>query len=226
MPGSWLTELFFPHTCCVCGNKLERGKTLCNACLRALPRTEQAFLRGNLTEDMFASEPRFEEAAAFLFFDKDSCIRHVVHEFKYHEQPNLAYYLAEIAAHEFMETDFFEGIDVIIPVPLHQRRFRARGYNQSEYIARGLSHVTGIPVDTTHVCRVRNNPQQALLQKGERARNVADIFQINHPEEMYRKHILLVDDLITTGATIRSMMDAMKPFRGSKYSVFALCKPR
>lgn len=226
MLSRWFTELFFPHTCCMCGNKLIVGKVLCDECLLSLPRTEQFLLRGNSTEEFFASEPRFEEAAAFLFFDKESPIQQVVHAFKYREQPQLAYHLATIAAQEFLETDFFETIDVIIPVPLHSKRFRTRGYNQSEYIARGLGDVTGIPVDTTHVCRVVNNSQQALLPKQHRDQNVAGIFQVNHPEEMYRKHILLVDDLITTGATIRSMMDAMKPFRGSKYSVFALCRPR
>lgn len=226
MSSRWLTELFFPHTCCMCGGKLDRGKSLCDACIISLPRTEQSLLRGNSTEELFCSEPRFQEAASFLFFDKESPVRKVVFAFKYQEQPQFAYQLAEIAAREFYETGFFETIDVIVPVPLHRRRFRNRGYNQSEYIARGLSHVLGIPVDTTHIHRVRNNPQQALLRKGGRTQNVAGIFQVNHPEEMYRKHILLVDDLITTGATIRSMMDAMKPFRGSKYSVFSLCKAR
>lgn len=224
--GGWFIELFFPHTCCLCGKKLDRDKVLCDECIASLPRTEQATLRGNLTEEFFASEPRFAEAATFMFFDKDSSIRKLVHNFKYRDQPNLAYHLAEIAAREFLETDFFETIDVIIPVPLHPKRLRARGYNQSEYIACGLSHITGIPVDTTHVYRVKNNAQQALLQKEERLQNVENIFQVNHPEEMYRKHILLVDDLITTGSTIRSLMQAMKPFRGCKFSVFALCKPR
>lgn len=226
MLSVWLSELFFPHTCCMCGEKLIIGRVLCDECLLSLPRTEQSLLRGNSTEEFFANEPRFKEGAAFLFFDKNSPIQQVVHAFKYQEQPQLAYELAKIAAHEFMESDFFETIDVIIPVPLHPKRFRARGYNQSEYIARALGDVTGIPVDTTHVGRVVNNPQQALLSKKDRSQNVSDIFQVNHPEEMYHQHILLVDDLITTGATIRSMMDAMKPFRGSMYSVFALCRPR
>ena len=101
-----------------------------------------------------------------------------------------------------------------------------RGYNQSEYIARGISEITGIPIDTTHVTRIRNTPKQALQSGEERKQNVVDAFAVNHPEQLYHKHILVVDDLITTGETMRSCLKAMKPFRGAKFSVFALCKAR
>lgn len=127
---------------------------------------------------------------------------------------------------EMQYADFFDGIDVIIPVPLHKNRLRSRGYNQSEYIARGLSDVTGIPMDTSHLTRVRDTPQQALLTGENRHHNVADAFAVNHPEQLYHQHILLVDDLFTTGETMRSCLKAMKRFRGAKFSVFALCKAR
>ena len=105
---------------------------------------------------------------------------------------------------------------------------RERGYNQSEYIAKGLSEITGIPVDTTHVTRVKNTPKQALMQAKDEGRkaNVADAFAVNHPEQLYHKHILVVDDLITTGETMKACLQAMKRIRGAKFSVFALCKAR
>ena len=111
-------------------------------------------------------------------------------------------------------------------MPLHPKRLRERGYNQAEYIARGISEITGIPIDTTHVTRIRNTPQQALQDGEERKTNVANAFAVNHPEEMRHKHILVVDDLITTGETMRSCLAAMKRFRGATFSVFALCKAR
>jgi len=111
-------------------------------------------------------------------------------------------------------------------MPLHERRMRERGYNQSEYIARGISAITGIPVDTTHVTRIRNTPKQALQKGDERKANVEDAFAVNQPEQLYRTHILVVDDLITTGETMRSCLKAMKKCRGAKFSVFALCKAR
>ena len=135
-----------------------------------------------------------------------------------------AYFLGRQAALEFQYADFFDGIDIIIPVPLHLKRLRERGYNQSEYIARGISDVTGIPIDTTHVVRSRNTPKQALQKGDERKQNVSEAFTVNHPEQMYHKHILLVDDLITTGETAKACLHAMKKFRGASFSVFSLCK--
>lgn len=220
-------SLFYPHCCACCGRLLEDPhEPICSPCLQRLPRTEQATLHPNMTEELFLDNTRFRRGAAFLFYDKKSPVRRMFHRMKYQRRPEIAYTLAREAAYEFEQADFFEGIDLIIPIPLHPKRLRQRGYNQSEYIARALSEVTGIPYDTTHITRVRNNPQQALMQGAEREQNVRDIFRVNHPEELYRKHILIVDDLITTGNTIRSSMTALNDCRGATYSVFSLGKAR
>ncbi len=222
-----LLSLFYPHCCAMCGDLLEDETiTMCPKCIHRLPRTEQCALRGNMTEELFCDLPRFQRAAAFLFFDKGADIQHVIHKMKFHEQPRIAYDLAREAAYDFMQADFFEDIDLIIPIPLHPKRLRERGYNQSEWIARALSETTGIPVDTTHVSRIRNNPQQALQKAKDRAINVEGVFAVNHPEELYRKHILIVDDLITTGSTVRACIKALKVCRGAEFSVFALGKAR
>ena len=167
-----------------------------------------------------------DKAAAFLFYDKEHPIQLLVHKMKYADQPMIGYQLGQQAAREMQYTDFFDEIDVIIPIPLHPKRLRERGYNQSEFIARGISEVTGIPMDTTHVTRVKNTPKQALQHREERKMNVTDAFAVNHPEQMYHKHILVVDDLITTGETMRNCLKAMKRFRGARFTVFALCKAR
>ena len=201
-----------------------------------LPRTEQADLRQNSTEEvligrtsnMIATQKamRLDKAAAFLFYEKEHVLQQVVHRMKYAERPEIGYQLGRQAAIEMQYADFFEGIDLIVPVPLHPKRLRERGYNQSEYIARGISEVTGIPIDTTHVTRQRHTPKQAMQKGEERIENVRDAFAVNHPEQMYGKHILVVDDLITTGETMRSCLKAMKRFRKAKFTVFALCKAR
>ena len=222
-----VVELFYPHCCAACGRLLDDPhKTICDDCLRHLPRTEQAALRDNQTEELFSDIPRFCHGASFLFYEKGTPIQAMFHRMKYKRQPEIASVLAREAAYDFLQTDFFEGIDLIIPIPLHPKRLRQRGYNQSDYIARALSATTGIPCDTTHLVRIRNNPQQALMKGEERERNVQGIFAVRHPEELYRKHILLVDDLITTGSTIRSAMTALKVCRGATYSVFSLGKAR
>ena len=143
---------------------------------------------------------------------------------KYADRPEIGYQLGRQAVIEFQYSDFFDGIDLIIPIPLHPKRLRERGYNQSEYIAKGISEVTGIPVDTTHLTRCKNTPKQALQSGEARKQNVANAFAIHHPEQMYHKHILIVDDLITTGETMRACIRAMRRFRGATFSVFALCK--
>jgi ComF family protein len=145
---------------------------------------------------------------------------------KYADQPMIGYWLGRQAAMEMQYADFFDEIEVIVPIPLHPKRLRERGYNQAEYIAKGISEITGIPVDTTHVTRARNTPKQALQRGEARKANVAEAFAVNHPEQMYHKHILVVDDLVTTGETMRNCLKAMKKFRGATFSVLALCKAR
>ncbi len=228
----YLSAVLFPARCAGCEQLTETTRiedpnlSICPECIECLERTEQFSLRDNLTEDLFAQNKQFERAAAFCFYDKQDLVSQLIHKAKYKKQPLINYELARLAALDGLQSDFFEDIDVIIPVPLHPRRYRKRGYNQSDYIAHGLSDVLHIPVDTTHVSRVRNNPQQALTKGKEREKNVENIFAVNHPEEMYRKHVLVVDDVITTGSTIRSFLDAMSAFRGARFSVFALAKAR
>ncbi len=224
-----LCSLFFPRRCPLCGRYVGEhfsDGALCNECLRTLPRTEQAVVRHNGTEDALAGVGHLDKAAAYLFFEKQHPIQQMVHKMKYSAQPLIGYQLGKQAAREFICTDFFDGIDIIMPIPLHRKRFRNRGYNKSEYIARGLSEITGIPIDTTHLLRIKDTPQQALQKGQDRKNNVVDAFEVNHPEQLYRKHILLVDDLITTGETVKACIQSMRPVRGATYSVFALCKAR
>lgn len=240
---SKLLDLLCPRTCPMCGAYVEevkgerqKAKVICDACLQDLPRTEQASIRQNSTEYVVAGEEKdfvrrmrvmhLDKAAAFLHYEKDHPIQRVVHKMKYADQPLIGYQLGQQAAIEFQYAGFFDAIDVLVPIPLHPQRMRERGYNQSEYIAKGLSEITGIPIDTTHVTRIRNTPQQALQTGDERHHNVADAFAVNHPEQLYGQHILVVDDLITTGETMRSCLKAMKKIRGATFSVFALCKAR
>jgi ComF family protein len=206
---------------------------ICPECLAQLPRTEQDIKRENLTETALTegkSEQKkvlhLDRGAAYLFFEKDHPIRRAIHHMKYSDQPEIGFHMAQQAVLDWRDETFFEGLDWIIPIPLHPARMRERGYNQSEYIARGISEITGIPVDTTHVTRIRNTPQQAKQNGDNRRTNVERAFEVNHPEQMYHKHILVVDDLITTGETMKACLHAMRAFRGARFSVFALCKAR
>ena len=223
-----MLDLFFPRTCNLCGKLVEDGPIICRDCLDSLPRTEQGANRENITEALFCDIRNFQRGAVFLFIEYGDKYHKLIHEMKYglFADPHIGYLLGKEAAFEFLPSEFFDEIDIILPVPLHPRRLRERGFNQAEWICRGLSEVTGIPMNTTLLTRDKYNSKQATMDKSSRQQNVAGIFSVNHPEELYHKHILLVDDIITTGATLRACIDALKPVRGHKVSVFGLGKVR
>lgn len=220
-----ILSVVFPTFCPVCNKKLTNAQDeICEDCLSRLPRTNEVAIQGNMTEDKFQEFPNFIRGAAWLQFSKNNEVSELIHKFKYKKHPQIGYNLARAAVKEYVPFDFFNTIDIIIPVPLHPKRMQERGFNQAEWIARGLSDETGIPYDTDHLKRLINNTHQANLLGLERSQNVSNIFEINHPEELYRKHILLVDDVITTGATLRSCIMATNPIRGCQISVYALSK--
>lgn len=233
-----LFDILYPRTCPFCGRYIsdrqireEHIEWLCVDCWKHLPRTEQDILRDNSTEETLTDGSseikqamRLEKAAAYLFFEKEHPIQWVIHRMKYRDQPMLGFWLARQALLDWRNETFFEDLDLIVPMPLHPKRLRERGYNQAEYIALGISELIGIPVDTTHVLRVRNTPKQARQTGDERKTNVANAFAVVRPEELKDKHILVVDDLITTGETMRACLKAMKRIKGARFTVFALCK--
>lgn len=221
-----ILDILYPNTCPMCHCALPSDEVLCEACIAALPRTEQHFLRGNSTEELFSSRKRFVRGGAFLFFEKGAPVQDLILKMKFGHAPEIGYFLAQLAAKEWKYAYFQAGVDVIIPIPLHPKRIRERGYNQSYYIAKGLSEAWDIPVDTEHVYRTLNNDHQASKRGKDRYTNVKGIFAVTHPEDLYRKHILLVDDVITTGSTVNECIKTLSVCRGAKISVFAIGKAR
>ena len=229
-----VAEVLFPACCPACERKLLPSENvICRDCLGALPRTEHASIPDNgidmLFADLIASEKhviRYERGAAFAYYNRKrgAAFRHLIEQGKFglHPRPEIFYALAQEAARDYIGSALLEDIDVLVPVPLHPKRLRQRGFNQAEYICRGLNSITHIPVDTTHLVRLRNNPHQSRSQLSHRMRNVENIFSILHPEEWKGRHILLVDDVITSGATMLSCMRMLTPIRGCRISVFAL----
>ena len=142
---------------------------------------------------------------------------------KYHDDPEIGVYLGRMAAKAILrESAFFEGVDLLLPVPLHRQRLRKRGYNQAERIAQGIHEITNLPIDTTSVIRHVGNESQTHKQVYERMANVCSIFKLVSSENLTGKHILLVDDVITTGSTLSSLSQVLFEIEGIKISVFAL----
>jgi ComF family protein len=150
-----------------------------------------------------------ERAAALLSFPKGSGWREAVHEFKYKGSWRIAEECGRWLGEALAEGGLFYDVDLIIPVPLHRRKQLKRGYNQAEYMARGVAAALQRPYSTKHLHRVKNNPSQALKRSEERWSNVEGIFSVKRAEELRGKHILLVDDVITSGATIGSSAQAL-----------------
>ena len=229
-----ILEVLFPSCCASCGHKLlQEEQTVCSSCLSLIARTEHTIHSDNGIDMLFAEllqgEPikvRYERGAAFAFYNSERgrIFRSLIERGKFGLQPNpeIFYVLGKLAAQEYIDSDFFDDIDLIVPVPLHTRRLRERGFNQSEWICKGMSEVLGIPIDTEHLIRVRNNAHQAQSKFENRLVNTEELFTIRYPEQWKDKHILLVDDVITSGATLLSCMRQLTPIRGCKASVFAL----
>lgn len=218
-----LLHLFFPRCCAVCGEPLVEGEEgLCTRCNIDMPRTNYHKVKDNFVERMFWGRIPLERATSYFFYRKGSDFRKVVHQFKYGGQKELGTTMGRFMAADLSASGFFEGVDVMIPVPLHPRKRKMRGYNQSECIARGVSQVTGIPVDTTSVVRQKHTDTQTRKSAYERWENVEGIFRLLHPEEFAGKHILIIDDVLTTGATTVACADAFGGVEGVKVSVLTL----
>lgn len=175
-----------------------------------------------LLEHMRESVP-VEHAAALLRFTKGSGWRRTIHEFKYAGSWRIALECGRWLGEALAAGELFYDVDVVIAIPLHRRKLLHRGYNQSDYIAQGVAESLARPLSRGNLIRHTNNPSQARKGKRERWENVEDIFSVLHPEEFEGKHILLVDDVITSGATIGSAADAiLRTVPSAKVSVCAL----
>lgn len=187
-----------------------------------MPRTNYHTYKDNRAERMFWGKIPLGRATSLFFYQKGSDFRRILYQLKYGGRKDLGEIMGRFMAAELMAADYFRDIDVIIPVPLHPRKQKSRGYNQSECIARGVASVTGILVDTTSVLRKRHTETQTRKSAFERWENVDGIFLLRHPERFAAKHVLLIDDVLTTGATITACADAFKGVEGVRISVLTL----
>lgn len=216
-------SLLFPRCCVVCGRSLAKGEEcICAMCNINLPRTNYHLQKDNQVEQLFWGKIPLERATSFFFYRKGSDFRQILHQLKYGGQKEIGAIMGRYMASELTVSGFFEGIDVIIPVPLHKRKQRIRGYNQSEWIARGISAVTGIRIDTEVIVRRKHTDTQTRKSTFERWENVDGIFELHHAESLKGKHLLVVDDVLTTGATTVACASGLVEIEGVRISVLTL----
>lgn len=216
-------SLFFPRCCIICGGPLAKGEEyLCAGCNINLPRTGFHKQKDNPVEQLFWGKVALERATSFFFYRKGSDFRQILHQLKYGGKKEIGKVMGKYMAAELLPTGFFEGIDVIVPVPLHKKKQRIRGYNQSDWIAKGISEVTKIPMDVESVVRVKNTGTQTRKSAFERWENVEGIFVLHHPEYLSGKHILIIDDVLTTGATAVACVSSFSEMEGVRVSILTL----
>jgi ComF family protein len=216
-------SLLFPRICYGCGDHLLRNeKIICTECYIVIPRTNYHLKTDNPVARIFWGRCRLEKAAAFSFYTKDSRIRKLIHQLKYRGISEVGIELGRIYALSLQASGFLDGIDLLMPVPLHRSRERKRGFNQSGMICRGISDVTGITVDTSTLVRKSMTRTQTKKSRYDRWTNVEGIFKITDPEKLRDRHILLVDDVITTGSTVEACAGEILKATDVKVSVAAL----
>lgn len=206
-----IVSLFFPPVCPACGRVMQTGAgILCTACQLDIPLTGYETMADNPVARRFWGLAPLENATAFIWFIDGGGFRRVVHSFKYSGRWALARDMGRWFGRVLADTDAYAGVDTIVPVPLHPLKVLKRGYNQSEYIALGMSRSMDVPVESRAVVRrINNRSQTATASSSERWENVEGIFAVRRPQRLSGRHILLVDDVLTTGATIGSCAEAI-----------------
>ena len=213
-------KLFLPDVCVACGAELlESESGACLLCLYKIPRTNNFLKENNSAEILMAGRIPFERIVTFSYFVEGGVLRPMVHKLKYSDGKDMGILLGKMFGEDLLASDFINNIDIIVPVPLHPKKQRSRGYNQAEIIAHGISEATEIPVMSNNFIRVVFNPTQTKRTKTERWENVSGIFKIKDSSLFDGKHILLVDDVITTGSTIEACGNVLQNCDNLKISI-------
>ena len=222
-PFSDFFNLLYPDLCVVCGENLFRNEQhICLSCLSSIPKTNYHLHPENPIEKRFWGKVPVYRATAFFFFQKGSSFQKLLHALKYKGNKEIGKQIGKYAAVDLLESPDFSSVDVIVPVPLHPSKYRKRGYNQSEWIGKGLSEILGKPQDTATLKRIKGNTTQTKKSVFERYENTEGIFECTDYSVFSGKHVLLVDDVLTTGSTLEACIQALLSCPDIKISVFTL----
>lgn len=216
-------DLIYPRTCAACGNTLyQHEEVICSFCLLHLPKTFFHKDAHNPLLSLFWGKMPVEMVSSFYFYNKGNKVQNLIHQLKYKKRPEIGVYIGKRYGNYLKKSPYFSGIDVIVPVPLHQSKKKIRGYNQAEMIVQGLSSSMGIPYDTTSFIRSEATATQTRKSKQERWENVKNKFKVEAPDQIKSKHILLVDDVITTGSTMEACAQVLLAEEGVRISMVSI----
>lgn len=210
-------SLFFPRICPACSeNLVAEGSCLCASCQAQLPFARLAGEKDNLMTQLFWGRVPIETGAPLFFFRKGSKVQHLIHAFKYKGYREIGPYLGRLHGHELKHSPLYQGLDMVVPVPLHIRKERRRGFNQSVLFARGLAESLEIPLVTNRLLRIVPTTSQTRKTRFKRWQNVKSVFHIPDLSVFENKRILLVDDVVTTGSTLEACCQKLLEARNVK----------
>jgi len=218
-----LVSLIFPRLCAGCGRSLVKGEEfVCFHCLVGMPRTQFHLATGNALEQIFWGRVKIERATSWFYYQKGSDFQHILHHLKYKGMRGIGVEMGRNFAAELKDSGYFDGIDCIVPVPLHPKKEKQRGYNQSLAIAEGMSSVLSVLIEKDILIRRYYSESQTRKGRFERWENVSDLFGLKPEGYFAGKHVLLVDDVVTTGSTLEACAQKILECEGAKVSIATL----
>lgn len=200
-----ILNIIFPKVCCVCERGIKKNEELiCFRCRSKLPKTKLLNEEENELLDRFYGRLKLNFGFTYLYFYKSGITQKLLHQFKYNSYPEIGVLLGNWVGHVLLKSKICKQVDIIIPVPLHPRKERKRGYNQSHYFAKGISEITNIPTEFKTLARVHHDESLTHKTRVLRWKSVEQAFRVMNKKNIKNKNILLVDDVITTGATLEA----------------------
>jgi ComF family protein len=213
-------SLLFPQLCAACGESLVAGEAvICTDCRFSLPYTDFHLQADNIVAQQFWGRVKLEAAFALFYFVKGGKVQNLVHALKYKGNKEVGILLGEMAGSRLAKNELFKTVDLVIPVPLHKKRLKQRGYNQAQCFAEGIARQLNATVETGNLVRPTATETQTHKSRFERFNNMQEVFVIKNPESLAGKHILLVDDVVTTGSTLEACGNQLLKIEGVKLSV-------
>jgi ComF family protein len=216
-------HLFFPHVCAGCGTDvLNRASQLCLRCIDQLPLTNFHIHANNPVEKKFWGRIPVANAAAYCHFTGESLIQHLLHQLKYKGNREIGFFLGRMMGNALQSSNRFRDVDVLIPLPLFAAREKRRGYNQAAILSDGIAQAMKLPVVKDAVIRLSATETQTHKNRVERWQNMEGRFQLTNSALITEKHILLIDDVITTGATLEACGQELLQAKNIRLSIATL----
>lgn len=217
-----LLELLFPRNCCGCGTRLAKDERfVCPKCMIRLSREKDYDWQTNPRILLWREHEALQKVGAFTRYHRKGVTANIIHQLKYYRHYELGAWMGRMAAQELAGTGLFDGVEVLVPLPLTSRRQHWRGFNQSEEITKGMAERLGIEVRTDILKRVVERTSQTHFTLEQRKSHLGQVFSLENAEALTGRHAMLVDDVMTTGATMLAAIEAIEQTREIKLSAFA-----